>query len=65
MKSLIKGYGREKWLGTAGLDSRLTDGCEVVSLMRRPSLNPGRLLVPSSVSCRADPRVMLRPEALG
>jgi hypothetical protein len=32
MKSLIKGYRREKRLGTVGLDSGLTDGGEIVSL---------------------------------
>jgi hypothetical protein len=30
MKSLIKGYVREKWLGTAVLDNQLKDGGEVV-----------------------------------
>jgi hypothetical protein len=35
MKSLIKGYWREKRLGTAGLDNRLLVGGEVVSLVSR------------------------------
>jgi hypothetical protein len=38
MKSLIKGYGREKRLGTAGLDYRLTDSCRVDSLTRIEAL---------------------------
>jgi hypothetical protein len=35
MKSLIKGYGREKRLRYTGLDNRLKDGDEVLSLMLR------------------------------
>jgi hypothetical protein len=40
MKSLIKGYGREERLGTAGLDKLLTEDGEVVSLSRRPRSTP-------------------------
>jgi hypothetical protein len=36
MKSLIKGYGREKRLGTAALANQLRDGSEVVRHRRRP-----------------------------
>jgi hypothetical protein len=40
MKSLIKGYGREKRLGYTGLDNRLTDGSEDVSLTNRLHSTP-------------------------
>jgi hypothetical protein len=38
------------------LDNRLTDGGEVVSPTRRPSLPPGRFLVLISVRGRVDPQ---------
>jgi hypothetical protein len=43
MKSLIKGYRREKRLGTAVLDNELTDGNEVVSLTHQSSFTPTKI----------------------
>jgi hypothetical protein len=40
MKSLIKGYGREKRLGCTVLDNRLTYGGKAVSLTRRQLFTP-------------------------
>jgi hypothetical protein len=42
-KSLIKGYGREKRLGTAVLDSELTDGNEVDSLTHQSSITSTKI----------------------
>jgi hypothetical protein len=51
MKSLIKGYGREKKrLGYTGLDNRLTDGGKVVSPTRRLPFTPG--IFPVLISVR-------------
>jgi hypothetical protein len=40
MKSLIKGYGREKRLGYTGLDNRLTEGGKVASPRHRQRSTP-------------------------
>jgi hypothetical protein len=44
MKSLIKGYEREKRLGTAGLGSGLTDDGKVISPTHRPHSIPRNII---------------------
>jgi hypothetical protein len=44
------------------LDTRLIDGGEVATLMRRPPFTPGIFLVLISVGGRVDPRAILQLE---
>jgi hypothetical protein len=47
------------------VDSRLTDGGEVVSLTRRSSFTPRKILLLSSVRGRVDLRAIVRLESFG
>jgi hypothetical protein len=63
---LINGYGREKSLRYTGLDSRLADGGQVVSLKRRPRFAPKKnFLVLISVRVWVNPRATVWLEGLG
>jgi hypothetical protein len=69
MESLIKGYGREKRLGTAGLGSGFTDGCKVVSPTHRPHSTPQKYYFSASGThfCwrLSKPQGLVRPKGLG
>jgi hypothetical protein len=60
-------YSHDKKVKLSLLDSRLTDGGEVASLMHRPAAlyPPGRFLVIISVRGWVDTRVIVRLEGLG
>jgi UV DNA damage repair endonuclease len=47
------------------LNNQLTDGGEVVSLIRRLKLTPGRFVVIISVRGRVEPKAIVRLEGLG
>jgi hypothetical protein len=57
-------YGCETSRLPRFLHNQLSDGGEVVSLMHRPPLIPGRFLVPISIRGRVDPRAIMRLEVL-
>jgi hypothetical protein len=66
MKSLVKGYGREKRLGYTALNNRLTDDGKVVSLIRRPRCTPLKdVLVLISVRGLVNPRAAMRLKGSG
>jgi hypothetical protein len=59
-------YANKKRLNTTLLDNRLTDGGEVISLMRRPPLTPPeRFLMLISVKVLVDLRTIVRLKGLG